>query len=433
MKTTAMPEPQRKLSATETEAAIRIIYISTALYGILEILLVNGFMLLYFSAIGIPSERILLYLAIPGFNAIVTLLLFAQWTERIGKVLTGVIGLSISTSSAVLLILCSVSGKHLVEPLILLSVSIYGVGFGIYLNSWFPMLLTIIPGERRGRFFGTMRLIYQSVAIVFTFVVIWVLSKNASIGIFQTFLAISLILRIIGIILYTRIPELERNLHSKRTFIESILHSVGSPGYMPFCSYVFLLSLFTGACVSLFSLLAKDTLGMSEGQVILIGNLTTLGALIGFFSGGMMVDRIGTKYVFLLCHFSFAIVLILFLFRDFMFLPLIAVVGGLSLLFGLVQAASGVAISSEMLALTPADNKPMSTAICYSLILMGIALSGTICSRMLRLGMLSGSWTLLGSRLGAYDSLLLECGTMVLLLTVTLGLVPSVVKKVQWY
>ena len=165
---------------------------------------------------------------------------------------------------------------------------------------------------------------------------------------------------------------------------------------------------------------------------MLIGNLATLGALLGFFFGGTMVDKLGTKHVFLTCHFSYALVLSLFLLRDFVPLPLVAVIGGLALLFGLVQAGSGVAISSEMLAVIPADNKPMATAVNLSLMSLGVSLSGVFSSRILQLGMLSPSWTMFGNPLGPYDSLLCFCGVMILLLVVTLGLVPSVVKKVQW-
>jgi len=122
----------------------------------------------------------------------------------------------------------------------------------------------------------------------------------------------------------------------------------------------------------------------------------------------------------------------LFLVRDFLFFPAIVVVGTLSLLFGLIQAASGVAMSSEMLSLIPRGNKPMATALFLSLQSLGMSLSSLFCSRILKLGILAPSWVLFGHALGPYDALLLGCGTMVFLLVFTLGLVPSVVKSVQW-
>ncbi len=411
---------------------IRKIYASTAFYGVFELLFTNSFMLLYFSALNISPERILFYLAVPMFIRIITLIFFAEQTEKIGKVRTGVLGLSVSAVSALLLVGAGLSSGPLVEPLVFLGVLLYGAGYGIYLNSWFPLISTIVPAGRRGRFFGVMRFIYQSVGIIFTFIVGLTLGKDSSIAIFQAYLIASCVFRIIGIIIYSRLPELDRHLDSSRTILSSIFHVVGKNGYLPFCSYVFLLSLFTGSCQSVFSLLAKDTLGMHGGQVIFLGNLVTFGALFGYFCGGLMVDRLGTKYVFLFCHFSFASSLVLFLSRDFLPLPLMLVIGTLSFVFGIVQAASGIAVSSEMIAISPPDNKPMATAVCYSLMSLGISLSGIFSSIILNLGIISPSWNFLGRTFGAYDALLLFCGVMIFLMTVTLGLVPSVVKKVQW-
>ena len=41
-----------------------------------------------------------------------------------------------------------------------------------------------------------------------------------------------------------------------------------------------------------------------------------LGGMLGFILGGEMVDRFGTKYVFLYCHFGFSAVLLLLLTRG---------------------------------------------------------------------------------------------------------------------
>ncbi len=420
------------LTPTQIGHEIRKIYASTGFYGVFEILFTNSFMLLYFSALNISSERILFYLSVPMLIRIITLMLFAEKTERIGKVRAGVWGLSLSTVSAFLLVAAGFADKPLVEPIVFSAVLFFGAGYGIYLNSWFPIISTIVPADRRGRFFGVMRFIYQSVGIVFTFIVGITLGKDSSIGIFQFYLAICCLFRIIGIVIYSRIPDMDRQLCNSRTILSSIFHVVGKKGYLPFCSYVFLLSLFTGSCQSIFSLLAKDTLGMHGGHVIFLGNLVTFGTLFGYFCGGLMVDRLGTKYVFLFCHFSFASSMVLFLSRDFLPLPLMLVIGSLSFAFGIVQAASGIAVSSEMIAVSPADNKPMATAVCYSLISLGLSLSGIFSSIILKLGILSPAWEFMGKTFGPYDALLLFCGVMIFLLTVTLGLVPSVVKKVQW-
>ncbi|MFA5204410.1 MAG: MFS transporter [Lentisphaeria bacterium] len=422
----------RRLGPEETGREIRRIYTACLLYAIGETLFTNSFMLLYLAKLGVPSERILLYLAIPVFASIFALVPFARWIDRFGKIFTGVAGLALGTLGMVVLIVAGFLPVPMVEPLVILAMGLYGIGFGMYLDGWFTMLATIVPEASRGRFFGNNRFIYQAGTIAFTFWVTWVLGRDSSLLVFQGFFALVVLFRVLGIALFAKIPELGRRPAAAGvTLWASLSHAIGQPGYLAFCAYVFLLSLFTGACPAIISLLAKDTLRMTAGQVMLIGNLLTIGALAGFFLGGRLADRIGTRYVFMSCHFSFALILVAFLLRTLMPLPLLYVVGALALLFGLVQASSSVAISSEMLAIIPEENKAMATAVNLSLMYLGVSLSGIFSSRILKLGMLSPAWKLFGCDLGAYDSLLLACGVMMFLLVVTLGLVPSVIKKVQ--
>ena len=426
-------QTSRRLGPEECVRVIRRIYIACLLYAIAETLFTNSFMLLYLAKLGVPSERILLYLAIPVLVSIFSLIPFAQWVERLGKVFTGVLGLSLGTLGMVLLIAAGFLPEPFVEPLVILSMCLYGIGLGMYANCWYLMLSTIIPEAGRGRFFGNNRLIYQTGAIAFTFLVTWTLARDSSLIVFQGFFALVVLLRVFGIAMFAKIPELERRHSEPGAMLWiSLGRVIGKPGYLAFCAYVFLLSLFNGACPSIVSLLAKDTLRMTAGEVMLIGNLLAIGALAGFFLGGRLVDRIGTKYVFMSCHFSFALILVWFLLRAFMPLPLLGTVGALALLFGVIQAASSVAISSEMLAIIPEDSKAMAMAVNLSLMFLGVSLSGVFSSQMLKTGMLSNSWKMFGCELGPYDSLLLICGVMVFLLVVTLGLVPSVIKKAQW-
>ena len=418
------------LGVEERHRVIKRIYAACLLYAIATTLFTNSFMLLYLAKLGVPSERILLYLAIPVFVSIFSLVAFAQWIEKLGKILTAVLGLSLGTLAMLMLIVAGFFPARFVEPLIILSMCMFGIGSGMFDDCWFPLLSPIVPAESRGCFFGNNRLIYQTGAIAFTFFATWMLGKDSSLGVFQALFAFVVLLRVFGIVMFSKIPELERR-HPEpgATLWVSLLQVLGKGEYLAFCAYVFLLSLFTGACLSIFCLLAKDTLKMTAGQVLLIGNLATVGALFGFFLGGRLVDRIGTKYVFMSCHFSFALILISFLLRDLMPVPLLGYVGGLSLIFGLIQASSGVAISAEMLAIIPEDNKPMATAVNLSLLYLGVSLSGIFPSQMLKMGMFSHSWRMFGCEMGPYDSLLLICGVMVLLLVVTLGLVPSVIRR----
>jgi len=167
----------------------------------------------------------------------------------------------------------------------------------------------------------------------------------------------------------------------------------------------------------------------SKVEIVFIGNLLVAGALAGFFLGGRMIDRFGTKYVFLCCHFGFGII-ILFLWRNLFTEEIRIVVGILTILFGMVQAASSIAMTSETLALIPPKNKSLATGLWFTLYSGGTGLSGILSGQALELGVFNESWIWLGQSMSSYDGLLLFSGTMVLLMTVTLGMIPSMIKKV---
>ena len=163
--------------------------------------------------------------------------------------------------------------------------------------------------------------------------------------------------------------------------------------------------------------------------MVFIGNLLVVGALAGFILGGRLVDRFGTKYVFLWCHFGFGLILFLFLWRDVFPGEVQIIVGILTILFGMVQAASSIAMTSETLVLIPVENKSLATGLWFTLYSGGIGLSGVLSGQALELGLLSDSWSWFGQAMSRYDGLLMLCGSMVLLMTVTLGLIPSVIQK----
>ena len=168
----------------------------------------------------------------------------------------------------------------------------------------------------------------------------------------------------------------------------------------------------------------------SKVEIVFIGNLLVVGALAGFFLGGRMIDRFGTKYVFLCCHFGFGIILLLFLLRNLFTEEIRIVVGILTILFGMVQAASSIAMTSETLALIPPKNKSLATGLWFTLYSGGTGLSGVLSGQALELGVFNESWIWLGQQsIRSYDGLLLLSVTMVLLMTVTLGMIPSMIKK----
>ena len=167
----------------------------------------------------------------------------------------------------------------------------------------------------------------------------------------------------------------------------------------------------------------------------MVGNCAAVGAIAGFYIGGKMVDHIGTRIVFLICHVGFAVILTLMALRGLLPVPALTTICLLSGLFGALGGASGIAFTSELLAIVPLENKSLSTGFHLSLINAGAALSSLLIGQALKLNIFSPSWTFLNQTLSAYDSILLGSAAMTLLLLIVIGLIPSIlqVRKAQWF
>ncbi len=392
----------------------------------------NGFILAYLSRLDIPSGNIMFLLALPSLVLFLMTVPFAYISDWFGKKLIGFLGIFISIIGFTLLALAPFFSKPLIFTIVILGISIFSVGLAFLFSVWFALLSPIVPANLRGRFFGGLRLALRLTAVIFTFIVTYLLHTYSSIKTYQIILAVCTVGIIIRILLFNIIPELEKSVPDRSGFLGAIANVVRIPGYMPFCSYVFLLMLATGSIPWLFGLLEKDVLLFSEGKIVLMGNLIFIGMVIGFYFGGKMIDRIGTKSVFLCCHFGYGIVLLLFVMRGVLPIPVTFTVGILSCFFGSVQAASSIAITSEMMALISQENKTMSTSFCTSLILGGAAISGILSGQIIKLNILNKQWSIFGMTMSNYDTMILGCSIMVVLLVVTLGLIPSVIKKAQW-
>ena len=163
-----------------------------------------------------------------------------------------------------------------------------------------------------------------------------------------------------------------------------------------------------------------------------MGHLIMVGSLLGFAAGGKATDRWGTKPVFLICHFGYAVALSLLLTRVWLPVPVLYLAAAANLLYGVFWAGSLIAITTELLALVPRENQAVGTSLALVLFHLGGAAAGMLGSVALSLGLFAPQWEVAGTRLGPYDTLLLLWAVMVVLLVVTLGLVPSVLRKAEW-
>ena len=411
----------------------RLAIFSTACLGGIGVLAFsNGLLLAYFSRLGLSSGEVLALLALPALVQFLLVVPFGFLSDWFGKKRLGLAGLSCTALGLMLM----TSLGSLPDPRWMAwgATGLFSLGSALLNSNWFALVDPLIPSQERGRFFGNLRLTWQTVGFLFALGASHFLGQSSELQVYQVLFGLIAFFGVARMGSYWKIPEVERSHPPSASFRKVITEVLALPGYLPFCAYCFLLMLFTGACPQLFGLLERNVLGFNDDQLVWVGSLLTVGSLAGFVLGGRAVDRFGTRYVFLLCHLAFGTILLLFLGRSLVPVPPLVWVGFLTLLFGVALAASGIAMTSEILSLIPKENKSLATGVWLTLHSGGAGLSGILSGQMLELGMLSPEWQLLEMPLSAYDTLLLLCGGMVLLLTVTLGLIPSMMRpsQAQW-
>jgi MFS family permease len=355
----------------------------------------------------------------------------AYWADRLGKKKLGGPGLWLAALAFLGLLAAACAPPGMGRVIAVVSVSVFAVGCCLYSSGWMALIMPMIPESMRATFFGWLRTSYQSITVAVGLAVSALLEWRSSPGAFGGLFAFFFVMFAVSVFIYARLPEVEKpdpTLPSLHVVLGDVIRF---RAYLPFCAYAFLLALFTGGCPILFGMIEKTFLHLSDGTVTLLANLRLLGSILGFYLGGKIVAKLGTKSMFLFCHFGFGIILFLFLWRNAGGGPLVPILGSLEAMFGLVWAASSVAFTVEMYALIPPENKSLSTSVFATLQGAGIALGGMLPAWAIQLGMFREHWDFVGVVRSDYDALLLICGTLVVVVTVTLGLVPSVTGQVQ--
>ncbi len=393
----------------------------------------NGVLLLFFTALGLSASTVMFLLSL--VNVLQALLLIpAAWlSDLYGPrwfALRGIALCGIGFACLPLAAWLPREGISLLSMLVV-GIGLYGTGVAMQLGGWYSLLAPVVPTPLRGRFFGVLRVTWQAASILFAGAVTLVLGKDAPVWMLQVVLFLATAGVVLWGVYYARIPEVAPERQSFKSLPAGLLRAARSPGYAPFCAYVFVIQLFTGSCLSLFGLVEKHFLGLGGGAVVLLANLTMIGAALGYWLGGWAVDRLGTKPIFLLCHFGFGTMIFLFLFRDLLGMPMVLALGGIHFFFGLPLAASSIAISTEMMALAPTRGRSLFTSLLQALSLAGVAISGVLAGWGLRLGLFSDAWLMAGRPRSSFDAVLIIQGIMILAMTVTLGLVPSVLNKAR--
>jgi len=408
----------------EIRRALRIIIAGQCAGIVGPLLFGNGFMLAYFLRLGIPAYRVVFLFALMPLILMALTLPFARLSDRLGKKKIGGAGLAVAVAGFLMLSPAAfIPGDR--SAWLTAAILVFSVGNAANGASWFALLSPIVPEEIRGRWFGRMRISWQTTSVLFSLGLAVLLRHRPDLYIFQLVLLATGLLMIVRLLLYAQIPELEPVSACRDGFFNTLGSILKIPGYTRFSVYVFLLA-FASSGAGLLGLLQKEVLGFHDSQLVTMGNLTAIGTVAGFYTGGKTVDRFGTKPVFLCGNLLFSAALAGILLRGWIPLPLTVSIGVLVFACGAVQGATGIAGTSELLALIPAKNKSVSTGLNITLSAAGTALAGILNGQLLKIGALPATWELFGQVMSPYDVLLAGFMTLSLLMASALGLVPTI-------
>ena len=403
-------------------------------FGVLsKIVFQNNLLFLYLRALGMSPSRILSIFSLHPLAMFAGLLPLARLADRYGKSRLGVIGTLVSALAFGLLLLAPFLGGDARFWLVAGGIVLFGLGYAGFSSGWFALLSPVVPVHQRGRFFGALRFAWQGCGALFTFVMALVITKDSPVALYAGLIGFVTLGLVMRIPFYLKIPELEKAKPAATAFWPLIGRILKIDGFASFLAYSFLIFLCVGCCPVIFSLVQKEVHQFSDRLVALNGNLAMVGMILGFLLGGMAVDRLGSRPIFIVCHFGYGTVLLFIVLRMFLPLPVVWTISSGVFFFSFVSAASSVAFSTELMALLPSEGKSVAASIQSMMMAGGGALSSLFSAQIIEFHVLAEKWTLWGREMSQYDTILMGCGLMIVLLVVTLGLVPSVLKhKAEW-
>ena len=313
--------------------------------------------------------------------------------------------------------------------ILIVSLSLYAISNCFYVAAWFPLLDSVVREEDRGPFLGTMRFCWQMLAGLFVFSAGWFVGKDAPLGAMQIVVALPGLMLLMRWWYVKKVPEMPVPPPlGFKALMQDILANGPLTG---FSIYLFFLYTSASATAPVFFVFAKNQLGLADNLVVILSSCAMAGLIMGFPAGGFFVQRYGIKRVFFTAHLCFVVInlLLLFIHSD----SLLCVVSMITLLTinGFAFACASIAVSSEMMALSPPNNKSMSIAFCFSFYSAGLGFSRLLASMILGSGILAPTWKCFGTTMTSYHTLFLFFGCGVLMTTVLLVTVPAFIKDVK--
>ena len=298
---------------------------------------------------------------------------------------------------------------------------------------WFPLIHDVVPVDRRGRFFGKLRALWTSVCFAYVLLAGVFLGSQPDIWKFQVILGIATVFALVRNIFVTVIPtgnSLSGN-HDyddwKAYVKEFLLHRE----LLLFCAYFGAFSILATFLRQPLILYLRH-MGLPVGDNVIVFNFNTLGMVLFLLAGGVLVDRFGTKPIFLVSH------VILFLLClavvGIGMLPLDtarALMAVAMMLSGGTFAVAGIACTAQMFHLVPDRGRVFFMSLAMIILWSGFTISPLIAGGILNLT--GPDWTLHfpGVQLDIFQVMVASAGLAMLPIIGLLRFVDNVKPKAQ--
>lgn len=342
-------------------------------------MLTGGILLLYLNAMGVKAPVILLLLNLTPFLSSLLSIPVAWGTDCIGIKRFGNWGNSLMIAGMA----CIIAGAflhggapRLVLPVVLVGLVIHLIGASFFNTGWFSLLSHIVPVTMTGRYFGLVRFSWQFMTLLFFSLSALFFTSRTPLWIYQVVLAAGAVSVGCRFIFYRAIPDAPVTGSTPLNMFGSVQSALVLPGFTRYLAYLLLLVCVTGNGQDMVRLSAVKGCGMGDNQVLYLSVANMIGSLAAFRFMGRVVDYLGSRRMFLLCHIGFAVALLIFPARVALHLSPLAAGVASSAVLGLVASTLGLATTSHSFRVCHGAQRTIAYALVSAAQSLGSGLSG---------------------------------------------------------
>ena len=310
---------------------------------------------------------------------------------------------------------------------------LYCLALTIYGPAIWPLIDSTLEKGERFSFIGRNRFSWMLCSSLFILLCGFLTDQDTPL--WQLQLAIGLG----GVIAFGRfffigmVPDVERAPSHELSFKVALRTSASNLPLCGFALYLFFLYLGAYALIPVGYIYLKRVLLFPANEVIIISGLAMGGTMTAYLFIGKITRKLPPGRIIPFVHLGllFAACALFFLPSFWKMTPYI--VGAIIVGTSIMIAISSAVTAGEILALARPDNKLMAVAFGNTIYQIGMGLGRFMASLLLGCGALCATWTLRGMTLSNCQTLFLISTTVLLFALPLLLLVPSVIKKRDYY